>query len=59
MLRMEPIQKAKGFLFDLDGGIPGILVKTGKYHKGMVESSGINLDGFLHSIADVPNILNS
>ena len=59
MLRMEPIQKAKGFLFDLDGEIPGILVKTGKYHKGMVESSGINLDGFLHSIADLPNILNS
>jgi len=25
----------------------------------MVESSGINLDGFLHSIADLPNILNS
>ena len=56
---MEPIQKAKGFLFDLDGGISGILVKTGKYHKGMVESSGINPDGFIHSIADLPNILNS
>jgi HAD superfamily hydrolase (TIGR01458 family) len=42
-----------------DIGIPGILVKTGKYHKGMVESSGINPDGFLHSIADLPNILNS
>ena len=56
---MEPIQKAKGFLIDLDGGIPGILVKTGKYHKGMVESSGINLDGCLHSIADLPKILNS
>ena len=56
---MEPIQKAKGFLFDLDGGIPGILVKAGKYHKGMVESSGINLDGCLHSIADLPKILNS
>ena len=59
MLRMEPIQKAREFLFDLYGGIPRILGKTGKYHKGMVESSGINPDCFIHSIADLPNILNS
>ncbi len=40
-------------------GIPGILVKTGKYHEGMVESSGIHPDGFIESIADLPKILNS
>jgi HAD superfamily hydrolase (TIGR01458 family) len=40
-------------------GISGILVKTGKYHDGMVESSGIDPDGFINSIADLPTILNS
>jgi len=40
-------------------GIPGILVKTGKYHEGMIESSGINPDGLIDSIADFPIILNS
>lgn len=40
-------------------GISGILVKTGKYHEGMVESSGIDPDGFINSIADLPTILNS
>ena len=39
--------------------IPGILVKSGKYHEGMVESSGINPDGLIDSIADLPTILNS
>lgn len=40
-------------------GIPGILVKTGKYHEGMVESSEIDPDGFINSISDLPTILNS
>ncbi|MBT3518078.1 MAG: TIGR01458 family HAD-type hydrolase [Candidatus Marinimicrobia bacterium] len=40
-------------------GISGILVKTGKYHEGMVESSGIDPDDFINSIADLPTILNS
>ena len=39
-------------------GIPGILVKTGKYHEGMIESSKINPDGLIDSIADLQNILN-
>jgi ribonucleotide monophosphatase NagD (HAD superfamily) len=39
-------------------GIPGILVKTGKYHEGMIESSKINPDGLIDSIADFQNILN-
>jgi len=39
-------------------GIPGILVKTGKYHEGMMESSKINPDGLIDSIADFQNILN-
>lgn len=40
-------------------GIPGILVKTGKYHEGLVESSGINPDGLIESISDLPTMLNS
>lgn len=40
-------------------GIPGILVKTGKYHEGMVESSGIKPDAFIESIGDLPKILAS
>jgi HAD superfamily hydrolase (TIGR01458 family) len=39
-------------------GIPGILVKTGKYHEGMIESSKIDPDGLIDSIADFQNILN-
>ncbi len=38
-------------------GIPGILVKTGKYHEGMVESSGIKPDAFIESIGDLPKII--
>ena len=40
-------------------GIPGILVKSGKYHKGMLESSSIIPDGFLESIADLPKIISN
>ena len=39
--------------------IPGILVKTGKYHKGMLESSSIIPNGFLESIADLPKIISN
>ena len=42
-----------------NSGIAGVLVKTGKYHEGMVESSGIIPDGFINSIADLPTILNT
>ena len=40
-----------------DSSIPGILVKTGKFHVGMVESSDIEPDGFLDSISDLPDLL--
>ena len=39
--------------------IPGILIKSGKYHKGMLESSSIIPDGFLESIADLPKIISN
>ena len=39
--------------------IPGILVKTGKYHEGMLESSSIIPNGFLESIADLPKIISN
>jgi len=39
-------------------GVPGFLVKTGKYHEGMVESSSVNPDGFINSILDLPKLLN-
>ena len=40
-------------------GIPAILVKTGKYYDGMVESSGISPDGMINFIGELPTILNS
>ena len=42
-----------------DSFIPGILVKTGKFHMGMVESSDIEPDGFLDSISALPDLLTS
>ena len=39
--------------------IPGILVKTGKYHEGMLESSSIIPNGFLESIAELPKIISN
>jgi HAD superfamily hydrolase (TIGR01458 family) len=65
-LRLTPEEVVKlgdDLINDVQGaqkfGIPGILVKTGKYHEGMIESSGINPDGLIDSIADFPIILNS
>ena len=38
---------------------PGILVKTGKYHEGMLESSSIIPNGFLESIEELPKIISN
>ncbi|MDP6033808.1 MAG: TIGR01458 family HAD-type hydrolase [Candidatus Marinimicrobia bacterium] len=39
--------------------IPGILVKTGKYHSGMLESSNIKPDGLIDSIEDIAKIISN
>ena len=38
--------------------IQGILVKTGKYHPGMLESSNIKPDGLIDSIEDIAKIIS-
>ena len=58
----EVVMIGDDLINDINGaqnlGIPGILVKTGKYHEGMIESSKIDPDGLIDSIADFQNILN-
>jgi len=40
-------------------GIPGILVKTGKFHEGMIENSPVVPDGIMDSIQALPTYLDS
>ena len=42
----------------MDGGLAGILVRTGKYREDLVRQSGIEPTATVDSIADVPALIS-
>jgi HAD superfamily hydrolase (TIGR01458 family) len=43
----------------MDGGLAGILVRTGKYREGLVRETGIEPTATVDSIADVPDLIGA